>query len=84
MNNKKAYLTYNTINENDIHRGVLLDHRGLNGVEIQQALDEYVVAKGELHKKIAKQNKLIDELLNERNWYKKYYDERFHEKNSGY
>lgn len=83
MDNKKTYLTYNTITENDLHRGVLLDHRGLNGCQIQEAIDEYIVNQSEKSKELKRLSKLVDELLVERNAYKKFYDREFHRRNSG-
>ena len=83
MTNKHTFLTYNTWN-GDLHKGTNIDHRGLSEKEIEDAINLYIIYKDEIFKENLRLKKLTDELLNERNYYKKLYETDFDKINSGY
>lgn len=83
MNNEHTFLIYDTQNV-DSHKRILLDHYGMSPEEIQLAINLYRDEMGLLQKENQKLNKLVDELLNELEYYKDFkmkYDEKY---SSGY
>ena len=63
---------------------ISLNHCGLTPQEVERAINNYIANQSEERKEIKRLNKLIDELLIERNKYKEYYEKDFEMRNSGY
>ncbi|HOA81179.1 MAG TPA: hypothetical protein PKK61_08985 [Defluviitaleaceae bacterium] len=83
MNNEHTLLIYDIQNE-DLHKRILLNHYGMSSEEIQLAINLYRDEMGILQKENQRLNKLVDELLNELKYYKDFkmkYDEKY---SSGY
>lgn len=74
MKKEYTFLTYSTVKENDIHKGISLDAKGLTHTEIQLAIDGYKATKDNLERENMRLNKLVDELLNENKILYKYRD----------
>lgn len=84
MNKSNTYLTYNVVNDNGFLKGTTIDHKGLSIQQVNNAINEYIINQDELRTEIRRLNSLLDNVMNERKYYKAFYEREFEKRNSGY